>query len=160
MRRIAVCLIIAGLATPALPQSADAQQVPAAPPHAWLFGSWTGGLFPVPSGLTAQACLAQPVVIFTRDLVLRATLIDSVYHQRQVETVRAAPNATDFRFAPGADPRATAGSILLGVTAPPPALGFGCADPDSLHVIRRSENEIVFEGCTEFPEPLIRCPAR
>lgn len=159
MRRSLLCLIAALLATPA-----DAQQpqggAPAPVPHAWLYGSWTGGLFPVPSGLTAQACLAQPVVIFTRDLVLRATLIDQVYHQRGIETVRSTPASTDFRFSPAIDPSADQSSGLFGSTAPPIARGFGCADTDSLHVVRRTDNEIVFEGCRDFPEPLIRCPSR
>jgi hypothetical protein len=163
MRRIAVCLIIACLATPLRAPDAAAQQQTAqnaAPvvPHAWLYGSWTGGLFPVPSGLTAQLCLAQPVVIFTRDLVLRATLVDQLYHQRAIETVRASPNSTDFRFSPALQPRQDFG--LFGNAPAEPALGFGCADPNGLRVVRRSDNEIVFEGCSDFPEPLIRCPAR
>ena len=163
MRRIAVCLIMACLATPLLApkvgaQPQSAQNAASEVPHAWLFGSWTGGLFPVPTGMTAQMCLAQPVVIFTRDLVLRATLIDQIYHQRGVETVRAAPGSTDFRFAPSFEPGPAGG--LFGNAPPQPALGFGCADPNSLHVVRRSDNEIVFEGCADFPEPLIRCPAR
>ncbi len=161
MRRIVFCLMIAALATPIAPRALRAQApAPSVVPHAWLFGSWTGGLFPVPSGVTAQACLAQPVVIFTRDLVLRATLIDQTYHQRAIETVRAAPDATDFRFAPAASPIADLGLGLHSATAPQPAVGFGCADPNSLHVVRRGENEIMFEGCADFPEPLIRCPAR
>jgi hypothetical protein len=159
MRRIAVCLIMACLATPLRTHDVAAQQPNGSGsiPHAWLFGSWTGGLFPVPSGLTAQMCLAQPVVIFTRDIVLRATLVDQVYHQRGIETVRAEPGATDFRFAPTIEP-GSAG--LFGNSPPQPALGFGCPDPNSLHVVKRSDNEIVFEGCADFPEPLIRCPAR
>ena len=39
-------------------------------------------------------------------------------------------------------------------------VGFGCEDPDLLHVQRRGENEISFPGCPEFPYPLVRCPAR
>lgn len=162
MRRTLLCLIAACLATPpVLPGHAATPPPPANNvPHAWLFGSWTGGLFPVPAAMTAQACLAQPVVIFTRDLVLRATLIDQVYTQRAIETVRVVPGTTDFRFAPSLDPAADLGSGLMGATAPHAPVGFGCADPDSLHVVRRSDNEIVFEGCADFPEPLIRCPNR
>jgi hypothetical protein len=149
MRRLFLCLIITALATPL---AARAQQPQQAEPHAWLYGSWTGGLFPVPAGMSAQACLAQPVVIFTRDLVLRATLIDRVYQQRNIETVRSEPGMTSFRFSPmQADP---------GTIGARPDSGFGCGDPDTLHVTRRGENEIVFEGCVEFPEPLYRCPAR
>jgi hypothetical protein len=164
MRRAALCLIVVALATPLVAKMATmahAQKPQAsAIPHAWLFGSWTGGLFPVPANLTAQACLAQPVVIFTRDLVLRATLTDAIYHQRIIETVRSEPNATDFRFAPGVDPTAGMEAGLFGIQAPRPQAGFGCANPDMLHVVRRSDNEIVFEGCKDFPEPLIRCPAK
>lgn len=165
MRRFCLCLIIAAMATPiAAPLSPLAHAQPAQSttptvPHAWLFGSWTGGLFPVPSNLTAQACLAQPVVIFTRDLVLRATLIDQVYHQRAIETVRAEPGSTEFRFTPTVDPATAAGSGLFGATAPQPEIGFGCDDPNALHVVRRSENEIIFQGCKDFPEPLVRCPS-
>ena len=72
MRRFAsllACLLLAHAAAPVLAQ-APARQ----PPHAWLFGTWSGGIFPAPSNITAEACLSQPVVIFTRDLVLRATV--------------------------------------------------------------------------------------
>ena len=38
-------------------------------------GPWTGRALPAPLGAdTAQACLSEWVVIFTRDVVLRATL--------------------------------------------------------------------------------------
>ena len=36
-------------------------------------------------------------------------------------------------------------------------VGFGCISPDILHVLRRSENEISFPGCNDFPYPLVRC---
>jgi len=154
MRRILICLIISVLASPLTPAS-QAQPAPS-PPHAWLYGSWTGGLFPVPSGLSAQACLAQPVVIFTKDIVLRGTVIDQIYHQRVIETVRSGPNTTDFRFIP--NPGADISSGIFGGPATTPQPGFGCADPNALHVVKRGENEIIFEGCRDFPEPLYRCP--
>lgn len=151
----AVCLL-AILAVGSASQPVSAQN---GPPHAWLFGSWTGGLFPASSSLTAQACLATPVVIFTRDMVLRATLTDINYTQRVIETARSTGTETDFHFAPAAAPPPT--SALLGATmASPPAAGFGCEDPNVLHVQRRSENEISFPNCAEFPNPLIRCPSR
>lgn len=155
MRRIAVCLMMLLLASPGVVR---AQPAPA--PHAWLYGSWTGGLFPVPASMTAQMCLAQPVVIFTRDLVLRATLIDTLYQQRTIETARSNPAGAEFRFAPSVDRAQALSSGLLGRSAPPPLAGFGCETPDVLHVQRRGENEISFQGCADFPEPLIRCPAR
>src|SRR3954470_25044211 len=95
MRRL-LQLGLAGLllATPAAPVLAQGQ-----PPHAWLFGTWTGGLFPAPAGLTPAACFSQPVLIFTRDLVLRATLTEQELSQRVVETARASPAGAEFRFA-------------------------------------------------------------
>ncbi len=128
------------------------------PPHAWLFGSWTGGLFPVPGPLVAQAC-AQPVVIFTRDVVLRASLTEQFYGQRLIETARTTPGATEFRFTPAVAP-ASQDSGLLGLSPAPSATTFGCSDPNALHVQRKSDNEISFPGCADFPNPLIRCPGR
>jgi hypothetical protein len=149
MRRIlllaSVCLL--GAALPGRPAAAQG-----GPPHAWLFGAWTGGLFPAPENLASRSCLGQPVVIFTRDVVLRATLTDVTYTQRVIETARTNPGSTEFRFSPAA----SAGESLLG-TAPPPAVGFGCSDPNALHVLRRSDNEITFPGCADFPYPLVRC---
>src|ERR1700761_6380890 len=97
MRRIAwrpATLVLAGLhAVPARAQGL--------PPHAWLFGAWTGGLFPPPSAVGAQECLAQPVVIFTKDLVMRVVITDTAYTQRVIETARADAQGVQFRFAPG-----------------------------------------------------------
>lgn len=146
MRRTAHSLLAALLLATAVPAPASAQQ----PPHAWLFGTWTGGLFPVPSSLSTQACLSQPVVIFTRDLVLRATLTEQVLTQREVESVRAQSGADEFRF------RAVAPSVPAFGGAPRTA-GFGCESPDVLHVVKRGENEISFPGCPDFPNPLVRC---
>ena len=85
MRRIA-CLIATLTLAPLHTIPACAQGN--VPPHGWLFGAWTGGLFPPPSTLSAQECLALPVVIFTRDLVMRAVITDQLYTQRLVETAR------------------------------------------------------------------------
>jgi hypothetical protein len=155
MRRFAVplaALIFASAVTPvgapALAQDANL------PPHAWLFGTWTGGIFPAPSGLSNQACLSQPIVIFTRDLVLRATITEQLLTQREIETARTSPQGAEFRFA-----AAGAGSGLLGIGTGP-AVGFGCQSPDELHVQRRGDNEIVFPGCADFPNPLVRCHTR
>jgi hypothetical protein len=142
------------LRSPALAQQANA---PPVAPHAWLYGAWTGGLFPAPLGLTAQICLAQPVVIFTRDVVLRGSIIEETYAQRLIETVRTDAVGLEFRFTSDHAPQTTS---LLGLSAPPTAVGFGCPGPDTLNVQRRGENEIAFPGCADFPYPLIRCPAR
>lgn len=97
MRRIAH--LIATLAFTALLAASPAGAQTNAPPHAWLFGVWTGGLFPPPSAVSAHECLAQPIVIFTRDIVMRATLTDQLYTQRLVETARSTGSGVEFRFA-------------------------------------------------------------
>ena len=154
MRRPAACLLalFALLAPARAPTAAE-------PPHAWLFGAWTGGLFPVSGTPTAEACLAQPTVIFTRDSVLRASLTDLTYTQRVVATARTNARGTEFVFAP-AHPAAPAGSSLLGLGSAPAVAGFGCENPDLLHVRRITDNEIEFPGCADFPSPLVRCPGR
>jgi hypothetical protein len=149
-------LTAALLAAPLLATPGSKVQAQSEPPHGWLFGSWTGGLFPAPSTITAATCLAQPVVVFTRDVVLRATLTDVTYIQRIVATARTNPGYTEFQFAPAQ--AATTG--LFGTPAPAGNTGFGCESPDVLHVQRRSDNEITFPGCADFPNPLVRCPSR
>ena len=124
-------------------------------PQAFLLGAWTGGLFPTPSQLSAEQCLAQPTVIFTRDVVMRATLIDAFYVQRLVETARGTGNGVDFQFSTAAAPAAAAG--LPDFTGGG-NLGFGCESVDVLHVQRITPNQIRFPGCKDFPFPLIRCP--
>jgi hypothetical protein len=162
MRRMAVrrsaLAIIAALLGDVVSTAAVAQtgNAPPQPPHAWLFGTWTGGLFPSPSGLSAQACLSQPVVIFSRDVVLRATLTSELYIQRVIESARTTPTGAEFRFA-----QALSGPTdLLGAGTAPAAQGFGCDNPDVLRVDRHTDNEIGFPGCGDFPYPLVRCPAR
>ena len=128
------------------------------PPHSWLFGAWTGGLFPPPSTLSAQECLALPVVIFTKDIVMRAVVTDQFYTQRLVETARVTAEGVEFRFT-GPPPAAPVGPFSLAPRAPT-EVGFGCISPDILRVQRRTENEISFPGCSDFPYPLVRCSAR
>ena len=116
-----------------------AAQAPAPPPHAWLFGEWVGGIFPPPVTLGAQECLAQPMVIFTRDGVMRAMMTSSAYAQREIETARATAAGFEIQLVPGG------------------SASFGCANPNVLPVQRRGDNEITFPGCTDFPFPLVRC---
>jgi hypothetical protein len=149
---------IAAAAVLMLTAASPARAQGALPAQSWLFGAWIGGLFPPPSVMSAQECLAQPVVIFARDVVMRATIIDERYTQRLVETARTTANGVEFHFARSLQP-AQAGAFGLtqdggGET------GFGCENPDELHVQRRGDNEISFPGCPEFPYPLVRCPAR
>lgn len=152
MHRVLVTLFaaIAALSLAALSPALAQSEAP----HAWLFGSWTGGLFPPPSYLTAQACLMQPVVIFTRDVVLQATLTDLQYTQHGIETARTKSGATEFRFLA---PREQDAGVLSDPGTP---ASFGCENPNVLHVQRKSDNEISFPGCAAFPYPLVRCPAR
>ena len=151
----AAVLLAAALLVPGASSSAQER---GEPPHAWLFGSWTGGIFPVPAGaINAEACLATPVVIFTRDVVLRATLTDPVYLQREIETVRTSPQGAEFRFTGSAASTPAAQALGMGAGQAP---GFGCESADVLHVLRRGENEISFPGCADFPNPLVRCPSR
>ncbi len=157
MRRTAAHLLAAlAIATPlaqsAFPAPARAQTT--ATPHAFLFGAWTGGLFPPPSVVSARTCLAQPSVIFTRDVVMRATLTDVLYIQRMIETARGTGNGVDIQLIP-AQPQP--GQALLAAAAP--GQGFGCETPDALHVQRLTNDEIRFPGCKDFPFPLVRCPA-
>ncbi len=152
--RVAVALTLAVPFASLAPPSAPAQPG-SGTPHAFLFGAWTGGLFPPPSSLTAQECLAQPTVIFTRDVVMHATLTDVQYVQRAIETARGTGNGIDFRFAPVAAPQPSPAG--LGTLAP--GQGFGCEGADDLHVTRISPNQIRFPGCRDFPFPLVRCPA-
>ena len=156
MRRIACVLTTLALALPAQAQmQMQSNQVP----QSWLFGAWTGGLFPPPRVLSAQECLALPTVIFTRDIVMRAVITDQFYGQRLVETARGTAEGIEFRFTPGpvtapVTPFNPSPEAATGV------VGFGCISPDILRVQRRTENEITFPECKDFPYPLVRCPAR
>jgi hypothetical protein len=157
MRRIAHLIATITLAA-LIMASPQAHAQGGQPPQAWLFGAWTGGLFPPPSSLGSQECLAQPVVIFTRDIVMRAVITDTVYSQRSVETARITADGVEFRFAP---PIAQSPSSPFGLSGNATTeAGFGCISPEVLQVQRRSDNEISFPGCTDFPYPLVRCPGR
>jgi hypothetical protein len=159
MRRTArLTALLAATTLLALTGAPTASAQGSLPPHAWLFGAWIGGLFPPPSTITAQECLAQPVVMFTRDIVMRATIIEQLYTQRLVETARSTGNGVEFRFARSL--QMTQSSPFGLSQGDGGETGFSCENPDVLHVQRRGENEISFPGCPEFPYPLVRCPAR
>ena len=151
MRRAAACLTVLaalGFTSVGFPlASARTQPEPSTPvasepPHAWLFGTWTGGLFPVLDGMTAQDCRTQPTVGFAKDTVSHATLTGSTMAVHNVETVRATAAGAEFRFLHEADPGGS----------------FNCENPDELHVVRSGPNEISFPRCSAFPYPLQRCP--
>jgi hypothetical protein len=146
MRRRALLLTLP-LAAPFV---ARAQPRPG-PPHEWVFGAWTGGQYP-PNDWDSLACFGSPTVIFTRDLVMRATALDTAYRQRTIETVALQPNGLEFRFTPVQPMAGPLGARM------PPDVGFGCGgNPNVLRVERRGPDEIVFPGCNEFPSALRRC---
>ncbi len=143
-------LAVAGLTVAAAaPPSRNAERgprtvaaTPSGPPHAWLFGTWTGGLFPVLDGMLAQDCRTQATVAFAQDVVGHTSLTGPGMTRRVIETVRTTPAGAEFRFAPEeAD-----------------ASSFGCEDPNVLHVVRESGQTISFPHCAAFPYPLERCP--
>jgi hypothetical protein len=144
MRRF---LTLASLALALAVPGAVAQQASA--PHEWLFGAWTGGAFP-PADNSNPRCLGQPTVLFTRDVVMRATPFDFAYRQRLIETVAARENGVEFRLTPVPVP---GGRV-------PADFAFGCqGGPDVLLVERRGADEIVLPNCEEMPFPLRRCGA-
>ncbi len=155
MRRRALLLTLApSLAAPFVLAGRAAAQPRPGPPHEWVFGSWTGGQYP-PNDWESLACFGSPTVIFTRDLVMRVSALDTAYRQRTIETVALRPDGLEFRFIPLAPMQGPLGSRL------PPDIGFGCdRNPNILLVERRGPDEIVFPGCNEFPFPLRRCVTR
>ena len=137
------------LAATAVPPPAAAQ---GAPPHAWLFGAWAGGILPAPPGMSARECEENATFVVTRDVVIHSTLTHPEAIENLIASVRGTPNGTIFALAPTeTKPQPVAGL--------PDDLGFGCPQPDILRVVRVGPNEIRFPDCTGFPSPLIRCPA-
>lgn len=122
-----------------------AAQAPGLPPHAGLFGAWIGGIFAPPVTLSAQECLAQPSVIFTRDVVMRAVMTTPAFAERLISTARVTAKGYELRLVP----RQSAAEPT-----------FGCPNPDVLPVQRHGDNQISFPGCTDFPFPLVRCSGR
>ena len=155
VRRWAVLAALAAPLAVGAIVDADAQGTRQGPPHEWVFGAWTGGIFPV-SEVDPAACFGSPTVIFTRDLVMRVAALDVAYHQRTIETAAVTPDGgLDFRFVSAAPMARALGGRL------PPDIGFGCGgSPDLLRVQRRGPDEIVFPDCTDFPSPLKRCGSR
>jgi len=129
---------VLALAAPAL---ATAQS---GPPHQFLFGVWTGGIFPAVD-TEGPGCFGNAVVIFTRDVIMRMANLDVAYRQRLIETVAPTADGVEIRL------------VSLGGRAPPES-GFGCdGNPNLLRVTRRGPHEIAFPGCIEFPSVLRRC---
>src|SRR5438094_947922 len=83
------------------------------------------------SASSAQECLAQPVVIFTRDIAMRITIIEQLYTQRLVETARTTGTGVEFRFARSMQ-TGQAGPFGITRDGIGGETGFGCEDPDVL----------------------------
>lgn len=138
LRRRSLLLAAPALASPGLLRAQSG------PPHEWLFGSWTGGIFPAVE-TQGPGCFGNAVVIFTRDVVMRMAHLDVAYRQRLIETVAPSADGVEIRLVP------MAGRAL-------PESGFGCGgNPDLLRVSRLGPDEIEFPNCVEFPSLLRRC---
>ena len=75
------------LAAPAIAQ----RPAPPGPPHQWVFGMWLGGQFP-PGDTQGPECFGGATVIFTRDVVFRATALETRF-----PILRTAPCETTLR---------------------------------------------------------------
>jgi hypothetical protein len=141
LRRRSLLPVMSGLlAVPSLALAQTRQ----GPPHEWMFGGWTGGIFPA-IDTEGPACFGNVSVIVTRDVVMRVSSLDIAFRQRAIETVALVPDGLEFRFVP-----------LPGRGIP--EAGFGCDNnPNILRVRRVSDDEVVFTDCREFPSPLKRC---
>ncbi len=148
-KTLAALALIAPLAVASSQGDAQGSGQPA-PPHAFLYGVWTGGIFPA-TETEGPTCFGQATVIVTRDVIMRVSVLDVPYRQRLIETVAATADGVEFRLAPAGASIAPLGGRL------PPDSAFGCANPNNLRVERRGANEIVFPNCGEFPSPLRRC---
>lgn len=136
-------LLPALLAAPALVTSALAQ-TRQGPPHEWMFGSWSGGIFPAVDTV-GPGCFGNVSLIVMRDVIMRVSSLEFSYRQRAIETVAMTPDGLEFRLVP--------------VPGRAPAeIGFGCdGNPNLLRVQRRGPDEVVLPGCGEFPGALRRC---
>jgi hypothetical protein len=141
LRRRSISLGLAGLlATPAVLRAQPRQ----GPPHEWMFGSWTGGIFPAVE-TEGPGCFGNVTLIVTRDVIMRVSSLDLAYRQRAIETVAITPTGLEFRLVP------------LGGRVPP-EVGFGCdGNPNLLRVTRNGPDEVLMTGCIEFPSTLRRC---
>ena len=149
LRRIVVALMAGAVLAQTVPvRPAEAQ---GAPPHAWLFGMWAGGIYPAPAHMTPAECQQQATFVVTQDAVIHSTLTHPTAIQNLIASVRGTPDGTVFLLAPTDDKP----EVIAGV---PQDLGFGCPQDNVLRVVRVGPNEIAFPDCKGFPSPLVRCP--
>lgn len=141
LRRRSLLPVVSGLlAVPALSLAQTRQ----GPPHEWMFGGWTGGIFPA-TETQGPACFGNISVIVTRDILMRVASLDIAFRQRAIETVALTSDGLEFRLVP------IPGRFI-------PESGFGCDNnPNILRVRKVSDDEVIFPDCREFPGPLKRC---
>ncbi len=154
-RRMAITLLTGGLLAALAPHPAShaaSAARGAQPPHAWLFGTWAGGILPAPAHMSSTECLAHASFEVSQDIVMHSTLTHPAPIHNLIVSVRGTPDGTIFVLAPPSEKPA----MIAGV---PVDLGFGCPHPNVLRVVRVGPNEIRFPDCTGFPSPLVRCVA-
>lgn len=150
IRRLVTMFLAGALLTAiAMPPS---EAAPGAPPHAWLFGAWAGGIFPAPPNMSAAECQSRATFVVTQDVVIHSTLTHPDAIENLIASVRGTPDGTIFLLAPSH----TQAEVIAGI---PQDIGFGCPQANVLRVVRVGPNEIRFPDCTGFPSPLVRCPA-
>lgn len=145
LRRRSFLPVLTGLlAAPAFAPNLAQGQPRQGPPHEWMFGSWTGGIFPAVD-TEGPGCFGNVTLIVTRDVIMRVSSLDLAYRQRAIETVALLPDGLEFRLVPVGG-------------RPAPEMGFGCdGNPNLLRVTRRGPDEVLLPGCVEFPSALRRC---
>ena len=148
LRPIVTALVAGVLLAHAVPVRPAAAQ--GAPPHAWLFGMWAGGLYPAPANMTPAQCQAQATFVVTQDAVIHSTLTHQTAIQNLIARVRGTPNGTIFLLAPTDTKPDNTGGMADD-------LGFGCPQDNVLRVVRVGPNAIAFPDCKGFPSPLVRC---
>lgn len=148
--RIVTTLLAGAMLAGLLPQAS--LRAAEAPPHAWLFGAWAGGILPAPDHMSAAECRAQTSLIVTQDVVIHRTLTHPDAIQNLIVSVRGTPDGTIFMLAPPQEKP----EVIAGV---PVDLGFGCPNGNALRVVRVGPNEIRLPDCTGFPSDLVRCGA-
>ncbi|MCB8874180.1 hypothetical protein [Acidisoma silvae] len=149
LRRVAATLLAGAFLAQAVPAHPAAAQ--GAPPHAWLFGMWAGGIYPASGNMSAKDCALQATFVVTQDAIIHSTLTHPTAIQNLIASVRGTPNGTVFLLAPTDTKPDNAGGMADD-------LGFGCPEDNVLRVVRVGPNQIAFPDCKGFPSPLVRCP--
>ncbi|MCB8883250.1 hypothetical protein ACELLULO517_23575 [Acidisoma cellulosilytica] len=149
LRPVLTALVAGVLLAQAVPVRPAAAQ--GAPPHAWLFGMWAGGIFPASAKMSPAECEKQATFVVTQDEVIHSTLTHQTAIENLIASVRGTPNGTVFLLAPSNTKPDDIGGVADDI-------GFGCPEDNVLRVVRVGPNQIAFPDCKGFPSPLVRCP--